>query len=124
MVADQEVEAETLWGEKMTKLALQREKAYQDHLVREEQSRGKLQRELDQLDRMHSRLEGMKEDVLVLLRSTPGPELSVYHSAMWPCRRVTGRGHSRSNFAEMLEGEAQARAVRRCSACRWPTPSL
>jgi hypothetical protein len=61
----------------------------------------------------------MKDDVHVLVRWTVGPPVTVYHYAEKPCRRVTGKGRSRGSFSALLEGEAKARGLERCSACWW-----
>jgi hypothetical protein len=60
----------------------------------------------------------MRHDAEVLLRSTPGPALTVWHSAAHPC----GRAFWLSNFTLLFETEAERKApsARRCPACSWP----
>lgn len=54
-----------------------------------------------------------------LVRRTPGPDLTVYHSADASCGRVRDRG----NFKRMTEKAAKNASpyawLYRCSACRW-----
>ncbi|MEI2826636.1 MAG: hypothetical protein V9F04_09650 [Dermatophilaceae bacterium] len=55
------------------------------------------------------------EDLVVLVRTTQGGDLEVYHSAAGTCRRAP-----RVDVARMLEHEARRRRLVRCSACSWP----
>jgi hypothetical protein len=108
-----------LWGERMASLAEQREQAYQGYLRDVEKARRSLDWYLKALDRQHESLVGLKDDPLVLVRKTAGPEVTVYHSVDHPCGRVTGSARSLASFERRLEGEAKKDRLKRCTACRW-----
>ena len=77
---------------------------------------------LAELGRIRERLQqvfNVKGELPVLIRITPGPEVTIYHSATHPCGRVTGRHRDRGNYRQLLEREARARYLTRCSACHW-----
>jgi hypothetical protein len=80
---------------------------------------------MSRCDQRESNLDAMANDPLILLRQTPGLPLTTYHSHDTPCGLVTGRGRSIANFETMLEGEVRVRNrwLRRCHACRWPSPA-
>jgi hypothetical protein len=54
-----------------------------------------------------------------LVRKTPGPDLTVYHSKDAPCGRV----RDKRNFRVMKESDAKDASpwvwLYRCSACNW-----
>lgn len=57
----------------------------------------------------------MINDIAVLVRTSIGAPREVYHLADQPCGHAFGRG-----FRPMLEGQAQARRLTRCTLCHWP----
>lgn len=59
----------------------------------------------------------------VLVRKTPGPRPTIFHSPETPCGRVTGDGRSADNFSTMLRSKAEANGLEPCTACwsRWAT---
>lgn len=108
-----------LWGARMHEIARRREEAYRRYLASVDAARRMLDQTTDRLDVELERVTGMREDRAVLVRKTPGPVVTTYHSADHPCGRVTGQARSRSSFKQMLEGEARFKSLHRCSACRW-----
>lgn len=51
----------------------------------------------------------------VLVRTTPGPQINSYHSALYPCGWV----RTRRNFDEWTEADASGNDLVRCTACHW-----
>ncbi|GAA3488325.1 hypothetical protein GCM10018987_24080 [Streptomyces cremeus] len=59
-----------------------------------------------------------------LVRWTPGPELTIYHSADSPCGRVRDR-HNFRRLSEKAARDASPYAyLDRCSACSWPEAAV
>ncbi|MGV1010052.1 MAG: hypothetical protein ACOYBY_15820 [Dermatophilaceae bacterium] len=75
---------------------------------------------LSTIEEKEAELRTREPELVVLVRKTAGPDVTVYHSSEAPCGRVTGAARSRSSFDQRFEGEARARRLHRCSACRWP----
>ena len=98
----------------------QRDQAMKTFVDRVDSARESLRKRLERLESQASELATRSEDLVVLVRKTPGPTVKTYHSAARPCGRVTGQARSRASFEERLEGEAVKRGLRRCSACAWP----
>lgn len=94
---------------------------YREEALKLEQA---LADKLAMLDRILVQLADTSDEIPCLVRTTPGPDLTIYHSVDAPCRRV----HSRRNFAEMPETEAKDASpyayLTRCTACRWDRAAL
>jgi len=58
-------------------------------------------------------LKEWRQDPTVLVRTTPGAAVEIFHDADEPC----GRARNRTHFEELLLGEARARGLEPCSAC-------
>lgn len=108
-----------MWDERMAGVARAREDAYKQYLWSVDMQRRMLDDQLKRLDRQHKQLVNMRDDRIVLVRQTAGPDVTTYHSAERPCGRVNGRGRSLSSFKRVLEGEAKADSLHRCTACTW-----
>ncbi|GAA4863402.1 hypothetical protein GCM10023235_47030 [Kitasatospora terrestris] len=109
----------TTIAEEMNTLRLRRLKILDDY----HQAQGRLRRGVDALlrevDNEIRQLGDRSSSLPCLVRCTPGPSLTVYHSADAPCGRV----HDRRNFREMPEVEAMDASphvyLERCTACYW-----
>lgn len=69
---------------------------------------------LEQQEKRIARLVNMRGQPRILVRITPGPPPTTYHSADEPCGRVKYR----DSFKEMLLGEASA-GLHACTACAY-----
>lgn len=72
-----------------------------------------------QVEEQLERLREVDVELSVLVRRSVGIPRTRYHSADYPCKRVTGRGRERRNFEEMPESEAERIGLTRCTACGW-----
>ncbi len=101
-----------LWTQRMKELAEKQEQAYTQYLWEQDQSRKRLDHTLTRLKRERESLMGMRDDRLVLIRTSVGARLKIYHNADRPCGQVTGDGRDRSSFRQILEGEAKNRGLK------------
>lgn len=108
------------YNRRTAELREQRERAMKTFVERVDSAREVLQKRLERLDLQAAELATRSEDLVVLVRKTPGPAVTTYHFADGPCGRVTGQARSRASFEQQLEGEAVKRGLQRCSACSWP----
>lgn len=78
-------------------------------------------KKLQDVDRKAVKAARESERMPCLVRWTPGPDLTIYHSADAPCGRV----RDRRNFRRMTEKAAKDASpyawLHRCSACFWST---
>ncbi|MFJ4785891.1 hypothetical protein [Streptomyces sp. NPDC088794] len=76
-------------------------------------------KKLKEVDRKAAKVVNEGESMPCLVRWTPGPDLTIYHSADAPCGRV----RDRRNFRRMTEKAAKDASsyswLHRCSACFW-----
>ena len=107
----------------MTEFAAMRIAAYHQYVKSVEDAKWSLDWTRSFLDDEDARLASMRDDTAVLVRSTQGAVLTMYHWAGHPCGRVTGKSRSLSSFDRTLEGEARRRDLSRCPACAWPSPA-
>lgn len=105
--------------QRMSALRDRREQSYSTYLRSIDWAREALKKALDGIESDETELGARRNDLVVLLRNTPGPRARVYHSTNRPCGRVTGQARSRESFDQMFETEATARGAHRCSACAW-----
>ncbi len=110
-----------LWDERMFDVVRQRDAAYQSYLFMVDMARESLNGALAKLGEQRESLASMRDDRVVLVRNTQGPEVTTYHSADGPCGRVIGKSRRLSSFDRKLEGEVRSR-LSRCGACHWPPP--
>ncbi|MFI9465987.1 hypothetical protein ACIHBQ_00680 [Streptomyces sp. NPDC052492] len=100
-------------------LRLRKLKILDDHRKSRQQLERALDVELAKIDREITQLGDASAKLPCLVRITPGPELTIYHSADYPCGRV----HNRRNFKRMREVDAMDASpyayLERCSACDW-----
>lgn len=69
------------------------------------------------IDERERALLGWRGEPTVLVRTTVGATLRVYHRATGAC----GWASDRTRYIELFEGEAKARGLRRCSSSEcWP----
>ncbi|MFD0056994.1 hypothetical protein ACFVHR_25105 [Streptomyces sp. NPDC127168] len=100
-------------------LRLRKLKILDDHRKSRHQLERTLDVELAKIDREIAQLGDASAKLPCLVRITPGPELTIYHSVDRPCGRV----HNRRNFKRMREVDAMDASpysyLERCSACDW-----
>ncbi|MFE7839124.1 hypothetical protein ACFU53_24655 [Streptomyces sp. NPDC057474] len=100
-------------------LRLRKLKILDDHRKKSQKLQRALDRDLSMIDEVLTQLANTSDQLPCLVRTTPGPELTIYHSADAPCGRV----HSRRNFAVMPEAKAMDASpyayLERCTACKW-----
>lgn len=111
---------ENLWARRMEELQRDRLKAFEQYAKRVDNAQHVLEHLLGVLDARAEALLGRQDDLTVLVRKTPGPKVTVYHSSDRACGRVNGPSRSRTSYREILESEAAERGLKRCSACGWP----
>ena len=111
--------SDSLWARRVAEVQADRLKAHEEYVRRVASAQAWLDHRLGVLASRAEELMGREEDLAVLVRKTPGPTVTTYHSAAKPCGRVTGVSRSRSSYRELLESEAVARRLKRCSACLW-----
>ncbi|MGF1342878.1 hypothetical protein ACQSMD_22665 [Streptomyces flavovirens] len=79
---------------------------------------------LHKIARRAAKLARESGKIPCLVRWTPGPDLTIYHSADSPCGRV----RERHNFRRMTEAAAKDASqyawLERCSACSWPAAAV
>lgn len=110
-----DVHSEALWARRRDTIARDRIAAHEWMLQRLKDEQRLLERSLADLDAEERALPGLRGQEVVLVRSTPGPALTVYHRASARCGRVF-RLH---NYDERFESEAQELGLTRCTACNW-----
>ena len=107
------------FADRVQALRLRKLKILDDHNKKIQKLQRALNSELSDIDREISQLGDVSARLPCLVRITPGPELTVYHSADAPCGRV----HNRQNFKVMPEIDAMDASpyayLERCSACSW-----
>lgn len=101
-------------------LKLRRLKAFTEYHEEEKKLRRQLEGRLAEIDTETARLLDANQALSCLVRKTPGPDHTVYHSADAPCGRV----RDRSNFKKVDEWTAMEEGdysyyLNRCSACDW-----
>ncbi|MFF2941552.1 hypothetical protein ACFVSQ_17105 [Streptomyces niveus] len=107
------------FADQVQSLRLRKLKALNDHRKKVQKLERALDMQLEMIDHVLTQLADTSVKLPCLVRTTPGPELTIYHSEDAPCGRV----HSRRNFAVMPEAEAVDASpyayLERCSACNW-----
>ncbi len=107
------------FADRVQVLRLRKLKILDDHHKKIQKLQRALNSELGEIDREISQLGDASARLPCLVRITPGPELTVYHSAEAPCGRV----QNRRNFKVMPEVDAMDASpyayLERCSACEW-----
>lgn len=64
------------------------------------------------------------ESIPCLVRWTPGPELTIYHSADAPCGRVRDRQNFRRMNEKAAKDASPHRWLERCGACSWSRAAM
>jgi hypothetical protein len=59
-----------------------------------------------------------------LVRCTPGPDLTIYHSAEAPCGRVRDLRNFRRLSEKAAKDASPHRWLERCSACSWSQAAM
>lgn len=103
------------WLDQLKGLSGRREAALNRYGVGPAPHRGTLERELNRIKVDEQAIWGMYGDLEVVVRNSLGAPRRVYHLADSPCGHAYRRG-----FRLVLEGQARARHLKRCSICRWP----
>ncbi|MFE4392735.1 MULTISPECIES: hypothetical protein [Streptomycetaceae] len=105
--------------EEMNTLRLRRLKILDEHHQAQEELRMQMATKLREVDHEARRLGGRSASLPCLVRITPGPILTIYHSADAPCGRV----QYTSNFRRVTEAKAKDSSpyfrLERCTACHW-----
>jgi hypothetical protein len=105
--------------EKINELRLQKLKLLDDHYKEVQRLRVAVDLKVREVNRKIAELGNSDVNLPCLVRKTPGPDLTVYHSADKPCGRV----RDRRNFADMPENKAKDASpyvwLERCTACDW-----
>jgi hypothetical protein len=101
-------------------IALERLRAYNRYRQAIQTAQQKLDETLAQIDKAAAEIGDDVLELLCLVRITPGPDHTVYHSARYPCGRV----RDRKNFREVTETRAMREGefdhcLSRCRACDW-----
>jgi hypothetical protein len=103
----------------MLELERRRRAAHDEFLAKVDNARAELR---DIESAINTELRSLAQEagsLQVLVRRTPGPNVTLYHSAVYPCGRVTGQGRSRTGFEPTSERVARLRGLSRCTACGW-----
>ncbi|MFG2138876.1 hypothetical protein [Streptomyces sp. NPDC048650] len=107
------------FADQVQALRLRKLKILDDHNTKIQKLHRALNSQLSEIDREISQLGDVSARIPCLVRITPGPELTVYHSAHAPCGRV----QNRQNFIVLPEVDAMDASpyayLERCSACGW-----
>jgi len=107
---------EGIWLDKLKALSGRREAALDQYGVSRNHDPEMLERRLRRISADEQAIWGMCDDLAVLVRNSLGPPKEVYHVAQRPCGYAFARG-----FRLVLEGQARAKHLKRCSICRWPS---
>lgn len=105
----------------LSELRLCKLKILNDFYAEDRQRQARLETELAKVDHDMALLANASLSLPCLVRKTPGPEQTIYHSADAPCGRV----RDRRNFIECTEHDALEEVgdwdyyLRRCTACNW-----
>jgi hypothetical protein len=108
----------------VSKQERRRLRAYEQFAKETASARRRLDRILEDVSERLQELSGYEEDLPVLVRTTAGPRVQVYHldqgvEGGFTCQLVTGEGRDPKRFERRLEGQVSA-SLRRCSRCMWP----
>lgn len=101
-------------------LRLRKFKILNEYYEEDKKRREKLTADLAEVEQEMAQLAYLSIGLPCLVRNTPGPRRTVYHSADATCDRV----RDRSNFSEHSEYEALEELddpyyLDRCTACDW-----
>jgi hypothetical protein len=102
----------------MQDCARERKELVEQHRKLLEQASGQLSSRMSRVNEREERIVAMRNDLVVLVRTSVGAPMAVYHHADRPCGLASGRG-----FRAVLEGEARWKLLKRCVHCRWPVAS-
>lgn len=106
---------EDIWLDQLKALSGRREAALDRYRVSPAHDPQMLERQLNRISADEQTIWAMHRDLAVLVRSSLGAPKKVYHVADKPCGHAFARG-----FRLVLEGQARAKHLKRCSICRWP----
>ncbi|MEU9011497.1 hypothetical protein AB0D12_17280 [Streptomyces sp. NPDC048479] len=96
------------------------EKAHSEVLRLHAESNEKLQK----IARRAAKLARESQEIPCLVRWTPGPDLTIYHSADCPCGRVRERQNFRRMTEKAAKNASQYAWLERCSACSWSVAAV
>ncbi|MEV0747219.1 hypothetical protein AB0I75_18710 [Streptomyces sp. NPDC050273] len=107
------------FADQVQALRLRKLKVLNDHHKKVQKLERALDTQLEMIDLVLTQVADASDKLPCLVRTTPGPELTIYHSEDAPCGRV----YSRQNFAVMAEADAMDASpyayLERCTACKW-----
>ncbi|WP_405466734.1 hypothetical protein OG783_29020 [Streptomyces jietaisiensis] len=103
------------------KVRLRKLKILSEYYAEDTRRREKLAADLAEADQEMAALADGSLDLPCLVRITPGPKQTVYHSADAPCGRVRDRDNYReySEYEALEEVEEVDYYLERCTACDW-----
>src|SRR4051794_32618266 len=105
--------------ERVLELERRRSAAHARFIQVVDEGRAELRLTISEIETEMRRLVPLSGELPVLVRWTQGPIVTIYHSERFPCRRVVGRGRSRSSFRATTEEQAREQGLARCTACSW-----
>jgi hypothetical protein len=79
---------------------------------------------LKSIIRKAAKLARESEEMPCLVRWTPGPDLTIYHSADAPCGRVRDRSNFRRTNEKSAKDASPYSWLNRCSACSWARAAI
>lgn len=79
---------------------------------------------LKSIIRKAAKLARESEEMPCLVRWTPGPDLTIYHSADAPCGRVRDRSNFRRTNEKSAKDASPYSWLNRCSACSWSRAAI
>lgn len=113
------------WRREVRKLEERRKRAHRQFVSSVDRARQRLDQEETLIDEALGRLDAMKSDFTVLIRTSVGDRRTVYHvdprvhEGARACGHVTGHGRDLNRFERRLEGQVSTE-LRRCPYCTWP----
>lgn len=104
----------SLWLDRVQALAAERQRASEDYRRQLAWAGEAFDREMAAITEREACVLRMHAHQVVLVRTSIGAPIAVYHSASRPCKAAR-----RSGFQRKLEGEARRLRLKRCSHCYW-----
>lgn len=92
-------------------LKVRRSRAYIKHAGAVRDAQQALDSELEDIEVQLRRLEKAAKEPRVLVRNTPGPKVTVFHSAVSPCGKVNPDMVKAGRFDEMPLSDALSRGL-------------
>jgi hypothetical protein len=104
----------SLWLDRIQALAAERQRATEDYRRQLAWAGEAYDRKVAAITEREACILRMRTHQVVLVRTSIGAPMAVYHSATRPCKAAR-----RSGFQRKLEGEVRRLRLKRCSHCYW-----